>query len=79
MSIALGHDWRLMSQDPLDLIEIHPGLNHLGCACMPQIMEMEILNLARFQCACESPSNIRSIEGGSCLAGKDQVGILVSF
>ena len=48
MSIALGHDWRLMSQDPLDLVEIHAGLNHLGCACMPQIMEMEILNLARF-------------------------------
>jgi hypothetical protein len=37
---------------------------------MPQIMEMEILNLARLEGACESPSNIRSIEGGSCLAGR---------
>ena len=79
MSIALGHDGRLMPQDSLDLIEIHPGLNHSGCAGMAQIMEMKILDLARFECACESPSNIRSIEGGSCLACKDQVGILVSF
>ena len=38
-----------MSQDPLDLIQIHPGLNHSGCAGMPQIMEMEILNLVLFR------------------------------
>ncbi len=79
MGISLGHDWRLMPQDPLDLIQIHPGLNHSRCARMAQIMEMEILDLARFECACESPSNIRSIEGGSCLAVKDQISFLVSF
>jgi hypothetical protein len=34
-----------MPQDPLHFIQIHPCLHHSGCAGMPQIMEVEILNL----------------------------------
>jgi hypothetical protein len=44
---------------------------------MAEIMEMKVLNLTGFECSGKSPPNIRPVEGGSCLAHKNQISVFV--
>ena len=54
MGIALRHDWRLVPQEPLHLVQIHSGLNHPRRTGMAEIMEMEIGHLGFLQSQMET-------------------------
>ena len=55
MSIALRHDRRLMPKQPLDLIEIHTGLNHPRREGMAKIMKMQILDFRALEGTFRAP------------------------
>ena len=42
MGVPQGHLDRLVAQDFPNLKQINPALNHEGCRCVPQIVEMKI-------------------------------------
>ena len=44
MRIALGHNRRLMSQEPLNLVEVYSGLHHSCGEGMAKIVKMEIVD-----------------------------------
>jgi hypothetical protein len=43
--IALRHDWRLVPEQPLDLVEIHACLGQSSGEGMLEIVEMKIVDL----------------------------------
>jgi hypothetical protein len=61
MGIPLRHGWRFMSEKPLDFVEIHSSLDKPCRKRVPQIMEMEILNLGGFESRIEGSSKITAI------------------
>lgn len=44
MRIALRHQIRLMPEQPLDLVEIHPALNQSRGKGVPHVVEPEVWN-----------------------------------
>jgi hypothetical protein len=50
MSISLGHDLTLMTQQPLDLIQISAPLHQGRGKAMPKVVKPEILDPCLFQC-----------------------------
>ena len=68
MGVALRHDRRLMPQEPLDLIQVYPDLNHPRRERMTKIVEMEILDLRTVECCSQSSPDVASIEGRMAFA-----------
>ena len=74
MRIALGHDRRLMPQQPLHLIEIYSCLNHPRRKRVAEIMEMQILDLRGLERAVQASSDVAPIKWRPSLAMKHQIG-----
>ena len=64
MRIALCHDWRLVSQEALDLVEIDPGLHQPRGEGMPQIMKMEILDTDQLQRSTKGSAEMTVVKKG---------------
>ena len=69
MGIALGHGRRLVTEQPLHLVQIHPSLRESRGKGVPQIMETEIRDLGFLQCRIKCPRQVSGINPcptGSC-------------
>jgi hypothetical protein len=73
MGIALRHDGRLMAQEPLNLIQVYPGLHHPCRERMAKIMEMKILDLRDVERRDQCSPNIAPIKGRMAFAVEDDI------
>ena len=73
MGIALGHDGRLMPQEPLHLIQVYPGLHHPRRERMAKIVEMKILDFRTIERDGQSTPDVTPIEGRLAFAVEDNV------
>ena len=62
MGIALRHDRLLMPQEPLDVIQVYPGLYHPCRERMAKIVEMKIFDLRDIERSGQSSPDIAPIE-----------------
>ncbi len=62
MRIPLGHARRFVPEQPLDFVQIHPGLDQPSSKGMAQIVEMKILNLCRLQGCGKSSPKVAAIQ-----------------
>jgi hypothetical protein len=70
MSIALGHARRFVPEQPLDFVQVHPGLDQSSSKGMAQIVEMKILNLCGLQGCGKSSSKVAAIQLGTGFAAE---------
>ena len=73
MGVALRHDRRFMSQQPLHLIQVYPGLNHPRRERMAKIVEMEILDLRTVERGGQSSPDVTPIEGRLAFAVEHEI------
>ena len=73
MGVALRHDWRLMPQEPLHLIQVYPGLHHSRRERMAKIVEMEIVDLRTIERGGQSSPDVAPIEECMAFAVKDEI------
>jgi hypothetical protein len=64
----------LCPQEPLNLIQVYPGLNHPRRKCMAKIVEMKILDLCDVERGGQSSPDIASIERRVGVTVKHDVG-----
>src|SRR5262245_35116180 len=73
MRIALGHDRRLMSQEPLYLVEVYSGLHHSCGERMAKIMKMEIVDLCTLKRRGQRSADVAPIKGSLAFAVEHEI------
>ena len=74
MRIPLGHARRFVPEQPLDFVQVHPGLDQPRSKGVAQIVEMKILNLCGFQRCRKSSSKVAAIQLGAGFAAEHNPG-----
>ena len=76
MGVALRHDRRFMSQQPLYLIQVDPGLNHPRRERMAKIVEMEIVDLRTVEREVQRSPDVTPIKGRLAFAVEHEINCL---
>lgn len=64
-----------MPQEPLNLIQVYPGLHHPGRERMAKIVEMKILNLRMVERHGQSPPDVAPIKWSLAFAVEDEINL----
>lgn len=73
MGVALRHDRWLMSQQPLHLIQVDPGLNHPRRERMAKIVKMEIVDLRTIERQVQRSPDVAPIKGRMAFTMEDDI------
>lgn len=74
MRIPLGHARRFVSEEALDFVQVHPGLDQSRSKGVAQIVEMKILNLCCLQGCGKSSPEVAAMQLGTGFAAEHNPG-----